>query len=50
MVMVGAASPMLPVSFDTIEHFVETVFAGKGAQVVEINLKALHAGRAAASR
>ena len=50
MVMVGAASPMLPVSFDTIEHFVETLFAGKGANVVEINLRALHAGRAAASR
>ncbi len=50
MVMVGAASPMLPVSFATIEHFVETVFASKGAQVVEVNLKALHAGRAAASR
>lgn len=50
MVMVGAASPMLPVSFGTIEHFVETLFAGKGAHVVEINLRALHAGRAAASR
>ena len=50
MVMVGAASPMLPVSFDTIEHFVQTVFAAKGAHVVEINLKALRAGRAAASR
>jgi indolepyruvate ferredoxin oxidoreductase beta subunit len=50
MVMVGAASPLLPVSFDTIEHFVQTVFAGKGANVVDINLKALHAGRAATSR
>ena len=50
MVMVGAASPLLPVSFDTIEHFVQTVFAAKGAHVVEINLKALRAGRAAASR
>ena len=50
MVMVGAASPMLPVPFDTMEHFVATAFARKGAHVVEINLKALHAGRAAASR
>ena len=49
MVMVGAASALLPVPFDTIEHFVQSVFAAKGAKVVETNLKALHAGRAAAS-
>ncbi len=49
MVMVGAASPLLPVSFTTIEHFVETAFAAKGPKVVETNLKALHAGRAAAA-
>ena len=48
MVMVGAASPLLPVAFDTIEHFVKTIFAAKGPKVVETNLKALHAGRAAA--
>ncbi|MFO7695449.1 MAG: indolepyruvate oxidoreductase subunit beta [Vicinamibacterales bacterium] len=50
MVMVGAASPMLPVAFETLEHFVRTVFAAKGAAIVETNLKALHAGRAAAAR
>jgi Pyruvate/2-oxoacid:ferredoxin oxidoreductase gamma subunit len=50
MVMVGAASPLLPVSFGTIEHFVRAIFASKGAKVVETNLKALHAGRDAASR
>jgi indolepyruvate ferredoxin oxidoreductase beta subunit len=50
MVMVGAASPLLPVAFETIEHFVQTLFANKGARVVETNLKALHAGRAAAGR
>jgi indolepyruvate ferredoxin oxidoreductase beta subunit len=49
MVMIGAASPLLPVSFETVEHFVKTVFASKGAKVVETNLKALHAGRDAAS-
>ena len=48
MVMVGAASPLLPVAFDTIEHFVKTIFGAKGPKVVETNLKALHAGRAAA--
>ena len=50
MVMVGAASSLLPVSLETIEHFVQTVFASKGAKVVETNLKALHAGRAAAAQ
>ena len=50
MVMVGAASPLLPVPFGTIEHFVQAIFASKGAKVVETNLKALHAGRDAASR
>ena len=50
MVMVGAASPLLPVAFETLEHFVQTIFANKGARVVETNLKALHAGRAAAGR
>jgi indolepyruvate ferredoxin oxidoreductase beta subunit len=49
MVMVGAASPLLPVSFEALEHFVRTIFAAKGAKVVETNLKALHAGRSAAA-
>ncbi|HOG28527.1 MAG TPA: indolepyruvate oxidoreductase subunit beta [Vicinamibacterales bacterium] len=49
MVMVGAASPLLPVALSTLEHFVETAFAAKGAKVVETNLRALHAGRAAAA-
>jgi indolepyruvate ferredoxin oxidoreductase, beta subunit len=48
MVMVGAASPLLPVPFATIEQFVQSTFATKGAKVVETNLKALHAGRSAA--
>ncbi|MEI6669112.1 MAG: indolepyruvate oxidoreductase subunit beta [Acidobacteriota bacterium] len=49
MVMVGAASGLLPIRFDTIEHFVRTLFAAKGAKVVETNLKALAAGRDAAA-
>jgi len=48
MVMVGAASHLLPVSFDSLEHFVQTMFAAKGAKVVETNLQALCAGREAA--
>jgi len=49
MVMVGAASRMLPVKLETIEHFVATLFAAKGAKVVETNLRALAAGREAAA-
>jgi len=49
MVMIGAASHLLPVKFETIEHFIRTLFAAKGAKVVETNLKALAAGRDAAA-
>ncbi|MGE5199393.1 MAG: indolepyruvate oxidoreductase subunit beta [Rhodospirillaceae bacterium] len=49
MVMVGAASPLLPVSFETLERFAQSIFAAKGPKVVETNLKALRAGRSAAS-
>jgi len=49
MVMVGAASRLLPVKLETIEHFVATLFAAKGAKVVETNLRALAAGREAAA-
>src|SRR5512140_3623926 len=48
MVMVGAASHRLPVKVETIEHFIESIFASKGAKVVETNLKAFRAGREAA--
>lgn len=49
MVMVGAASHHLPVKVETIEHFIESVFASKGPKVVETNLKAFRAGREAAA-
>jgi len=48
MVMVGAALPLLPVRAETIEAAVHAIFARKGDKVVEINLRALRAGRAAA--
>ena len=49
MVMVGAASHRLPVKVETLEHFITTTFAAKGAKVVETNLKAFRAGREAAA-
>jgi indolepyruvate ferredoxin oxidoreductase beta subunit len=47
MVLVGAASSVLPVPVDTIAHEIEARFASKGARVVEQNLEAFHAGREA---
>jgi indolepyruvate ferredoxin oxidoreductase beta subunit len=49
MVMVGASSRHLPVQVSTMEHFIESLFARKGAKVVASNLKAFQAGREAAS-
>jgi indolepyruvate ferredoxin oxidoreductase, beta subunit len=48
MVIVGAASHLLPVTPESIEHFVRTLFAAKGDKVVETNIRALRAGREAA--
>jgi indolepyruvate ferredoxin oxidoreductase, beta subunit len=50
MVIVGAASHWLPVAIETIDRFVRSLFAAKGEKVVEINIKALYAGRDAAAR
>lgn len=48
MVMVGAASRLLPVKPETIERFIQKSFGSKGEHVVETNLKAFRAGREAA--
>ncbi len=48
-VMVGAAMHLLPMKPETIEAAVQAIFARKGADVVEINLRALRAGRDAAA-
>ena len=49
MVMVGAASHRLPVKVDTLEHYIQTMFAAKGEKMVETNLKAFRAGRETAA-
>lgn len=49
MVMVGAASGLLPVQAETIERFIQKSFGGKGERVVETNIKAFRAGREAAN-
>jgi indolepyruvate ferredoxin oxidoreductase beta subunit len=47
MVMAGAASHLLPISVETMERFIGTVFRKKGDKVVETNIKAFRAGRSA---
>jgi indolepyruvate ferredoxin oxidoreductase beta subunit len=45
MVLVGAASNVLPLAVDAIAHQIEARFASKGAKVVEQNLAAFRSGR-----
>lgn len=44
-VMLGAASPFIEIPFDYLERGTETIFSRKGKEVVDMNLKALNAGR-----
>lgn len=46
IVMLGAASPFIHISFESLEDGIRELFGRKGAEVVEANLKALRAGRA----
>jgi indolepyruvate ferredoxin oxidoreductase beta subunit len=48
VVMVGAASPFLPLRAETLEAAVAAGFAPKGERIVAANLAAFRAGRAAA--
>lgn len=45
MVILGAASPYIEMPFESIENAVRKLFSRKGEEMVEINLKALRAGR-----
>ena len=45
MVIIGAASPFIDMDFAALENAVAEVFAGKGEQIVEVNLACLRAGR-----
>ena len=49
VVMVGAASRLLPIKPENIEHFIQKSFGSKGERVVEANLTAFRAGREAAN-
>lgn len=45
IVVLGAASPYMGISFESLEKAIESIFAKKGKNMVELNLKALAAGR-----
>jgi len=45
IVVLGAASPFINIPFDSLEHAVKKLFERKGGEIVEINIKALGAGR-----
>jgi indolepyruvate ferredoxin oxidoreductase beta subunit len=45
MVILGAASPHIDISFENIENAVCEVFARKGENIVNVNLACLRAGR-----
>lgn len=45
MVILGAASPYIGLSFESLERSVAKLFTRKGEEVVQTNLKALRAGR-----
>jgi len=43
--MLGAASPFIDIPFEKLEDGIRQLFGRKGEEVVEVNLKALRAGR-----
>jgi indolepyruvate ferredoxin oxidoreductase beta subunit len=45
MVLLGAASPYLPIAFSKLEEGVRRIFGRKGEGVVEMNLRGLRGGR-----
>lgn len=46
MVILGAATPYLAIEYDQIQGAMRDIFRGKGNDIVDLNLRALEAGRA----
>lgn len=44
IVMLGAASPFIGIDYDKIADGIRSIFARKGEEIIEMNLKALKAG------
>ena len=45
MVILGAASPYLDIAYEKLEESIKSIFGRKGESVVNVNLKAMQAGR-----
>lgn len=45
IVVVGAASPYLGLKYESLENAIRTIFAKKGDDIINLNLKALAAGK-----
>jgi indolepyruvate ferredoxin oxidoreductase, beta subunit len=45
MVILGAATHFMDMSFESLENAIRKLFESKGEEIVEVNLKALRAGR-----
>jgi len=45
IVVLGAASHFIEIPFQSLENAIRTLFGRKGEEIVEVNLKALRAGR-----
>jgi indolepyruvate ferredoxin oxidoreductase, beta subunit len=50
MVLLGAATPFIDIPYEKFENGIRYIFERKGADIVELNLKALRAGKAIAER
>jgi len=50
MVMLGASTPFLAISYDKIEDGIRSIFSKKGEDVVNLNLRALEVGRLIAEK
>ncbi|MBO5874215.1 MAG: indolepyruvate oxidoreductase subunit beta [Rikenellaceae bacterium] len=50
IILLGAASPFLGIEMEKLEAGIRRIFGRKGEEIVETNLKALRAGRAAAEQ
>jgi indolepyruvate ferredoxin oxidoreductase, beta subunit len=45
IIVLGAASPFLNISYEKLEEGIKSIFGRKGQEIVDINLKALKVGR-----
>jgi indolepyruvate ferredoxin oxidoreductase, beta subunit len=50
IVILGASSPYIDMPFESLENAIRKLFGRKGNEIVEVNLKALKAGREFAER